>query len=82
MTPKKPWAELSDHELAEIAQQGMKGQGAPVEAMRRLRLAIDKASSSSDRYATRMWWLTVVIGLLTLVQAIAAGDSIWRLVSK
>ena len=32
------WSELTDEKLARIAQEGLQGQGAPVEAMRRLRV--------------------------------------------
>jgi hypothetical protein len=66
------WAKLSDQQLAKIAQEGMQGQGAPVEAMRRLRRALERASQSSDKYSQRMFWLTV----LTAVQAISALEVI------
>ena len=66
------WPELSDDKLAKIAQEGLQGQGAPVEAMRRLRVAIENASAKNDIYSRRMFWLTVVLGLLTFLQAIAA----------
>jgi hypothetical protein len=35
--PNKPWKEWSDTELADEAQQGVRGQGAVIEMMRRLR---------------------------------------------
>ena len=66
------WTQLSDEKLARIAQDGMQGQGAPVEAMRRLRVAIEKSSAKSDTYSRRMLWLTIVLIALTLVQVIAA----------
>jgi hypothetical protein len=66
-----PWSELPDDEVARIARDDLQGQGAPVEAMRRLRVAIEKLSASSDRYARWMLWLTVAVAFLTLVQAIA-----------
>ena len=66
------WTQLSDEKLARIAQDGMQGQGAPVEAMRRLRVAIEEASAKSDTYSRRMLWLTIVLIVLTLVQVIAA----------
>jgi hypothetical protein len=66
------WVDLSDEKLAKIAQEGMQGQGAPVEAMRRLRVAIEESSAKSDTYSLRMLWLTIMITALTLVQAIAA----------
>jgi hypothetical protein len=63
---------LTDDQLADIAQQGLQGQGAPVEAMRRLRVALEQLSGKSDTYSRRMWWLTIILTVLTLVQAIAA----------
>jgi hypothetical protein len=66
------WSKLSNDELARIAQNGLQGQGAPVEAMRRLRDALERASAKSDTYSRRMLWLTVAIFLLTAVQVIAA----------
>jgi hypothetical protein len=57
--PAKPWKDWTDDELADAAQQGMYGQGAQVEAMRRLRTTIEVFSDSSDRYSRRMLWLTL-----------------------
>jgi hypothetical protein len=65
------WRALSDEKLARIAQDGLQGQGAPVEAMRRLRVALETASRKGDTYSQRMWWLTIVLAALTLVQPIA-----------
>ena len=70
------WRALSDEKLARIAQDGLQGQGAPVEAMRRLRVALETASRKSDTYSRRMWWLTIVLAALTLVQAIAVLPTI------
>jgi len=70
------WAVLSDDKLAKIAQEGMQGQGAPVEAMRRLRVAIETAAKKSGTYSRRMVWLTVVLAVMTLVQVIAAIPAI------
>ncbi len=66
------WSELTDEKLARIAQEGLQGQGAPVEAMRRLRVAIEQSSAKSDVYSRRMFWLTVILTVLTVVQVIAA----------
>ena len=66
------WTELTDDRLAAIAQQGLQGQGAPVEAMRRLRVAIEQSSAKSDTYSRRMFWLNIILAVLTFVQAIAA----------
>jgi hypothetical protein len=65
------WRQLSDEELARIARDGLQGQGAPVEAMRRLRVAIETASDKSDTYSRRMFCLTIVLAILTLLQVIA-----------
>jgi hypothetical protein len=70
------WQQLSDEKLARIAQDGLQGQGAPVEAMRRLRVAIDTASVKSDTYSRRMLYLTIVLAVFTLVQVIAVGPEI------
>jgi hypothetical protein len=35
------WTTLTDEQLAEVAHRDVQGQGAPVEAMRRLRIAIE-----------------------------------------
>jgi hypothetical protein len=70
------WRNLSDEKLARVAQDGLQGQGAPVEAMRRLRVAIETASSKSDTYSRRTLWLTIVLAVLTLVQAIAVVPTI------
>jgi hypothetical protein len=70
------WRALSDDKLARIAQDDLQGQGAPVEAMRRLRVALERASRKSDTYSRRMLWLTIVLAVLTLVQAIAVVPTI------
>jgi hypothetical protein len=74
------WTTLTDEQLAEVAHRDLQGQGAPVEAMRRLRIAIENLSVSSDNYARRMrrWtrrW-TVAIVFLTLIQVMAAAVAI------
>jgi hypothetical protein len=74
--PAKPWKDWTDDELADAAQQGITGQGAQVEAMRRLKESIVTFSGSSDRYSRRMLWLTIVLLILTLVQAIAVLPTI------
>jgi hypothetical protein len=66
------WIGLTDDKLASVAQEGLQGQGAPVEAMRRLRVAIEEASAKSDTYSRRMWWLNIILAVLTAVQAITA----------
>ena len=70
------WTELTDEKLAEIAQRGLQEQGAPVEAMRRLRVALEQSSKRSDAYARWMLCLTIILALLTVVQAIPAIEII------
>jgi hypothetical protein len=66
------WQRQSWEQLASEAQTGMKGQGAVVEAMRRLTDRLDAFSKSSDIYAKRMLWLTIVILGFTIVQIVVA----------
>jgi hypothetical protein len=66
---QKQW---TDDRLTAEAESGLRGQGALVEAMRRLRESVDRFSTSSDTYARRMLWLTIAIGILTLVQVVVA----------
>jgi hypothetical protein len=59
---QKPWWDWTDEELATEAQASMRGQGALVESMRRLRASTEIHS----------WWLaffTVVLAVLTIVLA-------------
>lgn len=71
------WRALTDEQLADVAHCDLQGHGAPVEAMRRLRIAIENLSVGSDDYARQMRrWIrrwTMVIVFLTLVQAIATA---------
>jgi len=66
------WQALTDEQLAEVAHQDLRGQGAPVEAMRRLRVAIEKLNVNSDNPARLMSRFTIAVVFLTLVQATAA----------
>jgi hypothetical protein len=70
------WRQLSDDKLTRVAQDGMQGQGATVEAMRRLRVAIEMSSAKSDIYSRRMFALTIVLAILTVAQVIAAVPAI------
>jgi hypothetical protein len=66
--------DLSQHtwdELTSEAQQGLRGQGAIVEAMHRLTVRLDVFSASSDRYSNSMFWLNIILVVLTVVQAAA-----------
>ena len=59
--------ERTDDELA-AAEWGLRGQGALVEAMRRLRNTLDALRRSNDRYSRLMLFLTIVLTILTAVQ--------------
>jgi hypothetical protein len=61
------WPKQSDDELIAEAQTGLRGQGAVVEAMRRLRISIDALRKSTDRYSWLLIGLTVVLAALTAV---------------
>jgi hypothetical protein len=60
---------LSEERLATVAQQGPHAQ---VEAMRRLRVAIEQASSKTEIYLRRMFWLNITLAILTFALAIVA----------
>ena len=66
---QKQW---TDDRLTAEAESGLRGQGAVVEAMRRLRVGIEGFSTSSDTSARRMFWLTIAIVVLTVVQVAEA----------
>jgi hypothetical protein len=72
------WQGQSWDHLASEAQTGLRGQGAVVEAMRRLTDRLDAFSKSSDTYANRMLWLTIIMLFLTVVQAAAVVQAWWR----
>jgi hypothetical protein len=59
-----------------MAQEGLQGQGTLVEAMRRLRVSIERAGERSDRYSRLMLWLTIILAILTFVQVIAVLPTI------
>ena len=55
------WEDKSDDELASLAEQGLRGQGPAVEAMRRLRRAIAESQQATTKaqHATNVF--TVVL---------------------
>ena len=57
----------TDDELIEIGMDPEHGTGGLVEAMRRLRVQIEHANSSSERYVKRLLWLTIILVILTVV---------------
>jgi hypothetical protein len=61
---QKPWNEWADAELADEAQQGLRGQGAVVEMMRRL-----KDSNN------RLTYMSIAVTLAALVVAIV---QVWK----
>ncbi len=63
------WMALSEEGLAAAAQQGPHAQ---VEAMRRLRVAIDQASAKTESYLRRMFWLNITLAVMTFALAIVA----------
>lgn len=63
------WMGLTDDRLADVAQQG---PHALVEAMRRLRVAIEQSCAKNDIYLRRMLWLNIILTAITFALAIAA----------
>lgn len=59
----------SDEELANQADVGLRGQGALVEMMSRLKTSIDKLEKSTTFYSKWLVGLTLIITLLTLIFA-------------
>ena len=55
------WRALTDEQLAEVAHQDLQGRGASVEAMRRLRVAMEELSVSSNNSARLMLRFTIVV---------------------
>jgi hypothetical protein len=65
------FSKYRDDELPDIA-----GEGSGVEMIGRLKMALEQSSKESAIFSRRMFWLSVVLGFLTLVQAIAAAPTI------
>jgi hypothetical protein len=63
----KQWTEATDEELVKSAQDGMQGQGAVVEAMRRLRVSTESLKVSTEKYSSWLVALTVILTVLTIV---------------
>lgn len=70
------WPSLSEEELARVARDDLQGDGALVEAMRRLRAVIETASAKGDTYSRRMLYLTIVLTILTIVKVIAVFPAV------
>ena len=57
------------------------GPHAQVEAMRRLRVAIDQASAKNEIYLRRMFWLNITLAIMTFVLAIVAVSTVVQAIS-
>ncbi len=77
----KDWQQMSDDDLVNEADTGLRGQGAPVEMMRRLRNALVDQLESTTRLTKRITWLTYVLVVLTVViVGLTAGQyGVWVL---
>ena len=62
--------EKTDQQLAERADDGLKGQGAVVDMMSRLKDSIESLNTTTTKLNCVMIWLTVAILLLTAVSVI------------
>lgn len=79
----------SDQELAQEADQGLRGQGAAVEMMQRLKGAIEKLERASSvqqermlnltLWITRLTWAMAVVGV---IQLLASFISLWVSLAK
>ena len=72
------WVGLTDDKLASVAEQGPHAQ---IEAMRRLRITIDRASMKNEIYLRRMFWLNITLAIMTFVVAIAAIPTVVQAVA-
>lgn len=60
------WQNLPDDELADVANRGLSGQGAIVESMRRLKVALHKEERAIKRLTFVLVVLTVILVVLTV----------------
>lgn len=67
---------MSDKELGEEAQVGLRGQGAVVEMMGRLKETITNLNKTTALYSKIIIFLTIGIGILAVLQLIATIKSI------
>jgi hypothetical protein len=58
----------SDAELASNAELGLRGQGAVVEMMRRLRQTLQETSGAADKLNKRLLYYSVAIFFVALLQ--------------
>lgn len=66
----KDFQRASDKDLVEEAQLGLRGQGAVVEMMSRLRKDIDNLDKTTAVYSKIIIVLTIVMLILALIQVI------------
>jgi hypothetical protein len=76
-----PSKDSTEDELTAEADAGLRGQGALVEAIHRLKHSINAFSASSDQYSRRMWWLTIILAVLAFIQAISPVIQVIKLLS-
>ena len=70
MSGETPFADRTDADLVTEAQLGLRGQGASVESMRRLRIAVERQSRASGRLTWAIIALMVVQILLAVVAVV------------
>jgi hypothetical protein len=63
--------------LAGNAEVGQRGQGAVVEAMRRVVVALDGSEKSAHAVGHQMWWLTLWLLVFTVVIGALTGVLVW-----
>ncbi len=73
METENEWIGLTDDRLATVAQQGPHAQ---IEAMRRLRTVIDRASAKNEMYLRRMLWLNITLAIMTFALTITAVSTV------
>ena len=69
---KRPWAEWTDEELANEAQEGLRGQGAVVEITRRLTVAVQKLDHATTILSRWLLVCTVALVVLTVILVLQA----------
>ncbi len=69
METENEWIGLTDDRLATVSQHGPHAQ---IEAMRRLRVAIDRASAKNETYLRRMLVLNITLAIMTFALLITA----------
>ncbi len=73
METDNEWIGLTDDRLATVAQQGPHAQ---IEAMRRLRTVIDRASAKNEMYLRRLLWLNITLAIMTFALTITAVSTV------